>query len=63
MVINVKNLMCLVCEETDQEGIIILGSFICSDCEKRIVETSVDHEDYYGYLSKLKKIWALALSN
>lgn len=63
MVAGAKSSMCIICDETQQEGIIILGSFICSHCERKIVETSVEQEDYCSYFPKIKKIWAFALSN
>lgn len=53
---------CLVCEEEKPSGILILGSFICEECEKKIIETRVHEKEYCGYLHKLKKIWEFVLT-
>ncbi len=53
---------CLVCEQEKCSGIFVLGSFICDECEKKIIETRVHDDEYNGYLHKLKKIWEFVLT-
>ncbi|WP_347548172.1 sigma factor G inhibitor Gin [Pseudalkalibacillus hwajinpoensis] len=47
---------CLVCEETSIRGIHICGRFICHDCERKVIETDTNHENYQYYLEKLRKL-------
>lgn len=54
--------VCLICEEEKCSGIFILGSFICDECEKKIIETRGHEDEYCGYLHKLKKIWEFVLT-
>ncbi len=58
-----QNLKCLLCEESCQEGLVILGCLICYDCEEKIVRTRVSENDYILYMSKIKKIWEVAITN
>ncbi|MDO7788117.1 sigma factor G inhibitor Gin [Desulforamulus aquiferis] len=53
---------CILCGEKlrpHQYGaaVVILGSIICSGCEKRIVNLTCDDPDYEVYSRGLKKIW------
>ncbi|MGM8215735.1 sigma factor G inhibitor Gin [Bacillaceae bacterium W0354] len=46
---------CKICEEHKSEGIYLLVSFICSDCEKEILGTSPEEERYQYYVDRLKR--------
>lgn len=48
--------ICLVCEETKENGIHICNQFICTSCEEKLVQTDTDDERYGYYLEKLRKI-------
>lgn len=43
-----ENACCVICEKSNEEGIIILEQFICNSCEKEILITDVE-DDRYGY--------------
>ncbi len=51
--------VCMICErECDEhEGIKILSQFICTDCEKDIVNTNVDDDLYDYFVEKLRTLW------
>lgn len=46
---------CKICEEKKREGIYILVSFICSDCEKEILNTNPEDERYQYFVDRLKR--------
>lgn len=46
---------CIICSRGSSDGINILGSFICSECEKVIVNSDVDCVDYNEYKDLIKK--------
>ncbi|ABO48606.1 hypothetical protein Dred_0056 [Desulforamulus reducens MI-1] len=51
---------CVLCKAAVQEtniGIRILGKYICTSCEQKIINLSWDDPDYEAYKSGLKKIW------
>ncbi|AKP45429.1 MULTISPECIES: sigma factor G inhibitor Gin [Bacillus] len=48
--------ICIICENQKTEGIHILESFICTDCEKKMTSIETTHSDYSYYVQKLKKI-------
>ncbi len=59
-----QNLKCLLCEENCREAkrsLVILGCHICRDCEEKIVRARAGESDYALYMSKLKKIWEVAI--
>jgi hypothetical protein len=47
---------CIICEEMKYKGIHLYTRFICTDCEKDILQTETDDPKYHYYLKKLKKI-------
>ena len=49
--------ICIVCDRPKPEGIHICAEFICSDCEKEIVDTDVQDEKYPFFIHQLKRIW------
>ncbi|TFB21061.1 sigma-G inhibitor, Gin [Filobacillus milosensis] len=46
---------CKICEEWKNEGIYLLISFICSDCEKEILDTDPQDERYQYYIDRMKR--------
>ncbi|WP_418791292.1 sigma factor G inhibitor Gin [Phosphitispora sp. TUW77] len=40
-----------------QEGLNLLGGYICEECEKEIVNSSVDDKSYFLLKEKMKNIW------
>lgn len=60
---KVKGLLlprCAICEEVPNEGIkggyLINKSFVCSSCERRILDTEVGSPAYQEILELIKKI-------
>ncbi|HZG60896.1 MAG TPA: sigma factor G inhibitor Gin [Anoxybacillus sp.] len=47
---------CIICEQPKLKGIHLYTKFICSDCEKDIIQTDTDNPKYRFYLQQLKKI-------
>ncbi|EHL79720.1 sigma factor G inhibitor Gin [Bacillus smithii] len=47
--------ICIICENQKTEGIHVLESFICTDCEKKMTSIETTHSDYSYYVQKLKK--------
>ena len=47
---------CIVCETNKQLGIHLYTEFICTDCEKDMINTNTDDPKYQYYLKQLKKI-------
>lgn len=48
---------CSICGLPKTEGITILNSFICEECEGKIVAAEVGGKQYGEYLQKLKEVW------
>ncbi|GEL78283.1 sigma factor G inhibitor Gin [Tenuibacillus multivorans] len=46
---------CKICEEWKTEGIYLFISFICSNCEKEILETDPTDERYQYYVDRLRR--------
>jgi hypothetical protein len=49
---------CVICEQIKKEGIHLYTTFICTDCEKDIIQTETDDPKYQFYLQQLKKLTA-----
>ncbi|KRG12824.1 sigma factor G inhibitor Gin [Lederbergia galactosidilytica] len=47
---------CIICEKPQKHGIHLYTSFICTDCEKAMVQTSTQDPDYQFYIKQLKVI-------
>ena len=45
---------CVICNETKENGIVILQSFICANCENEMINTSTDDAQYKVYIEKLR---------
>jgi hypothetical protein len=47
---------CIICEEKKEKGIHLYTEFICTECERTMLQTEVKDPRYKFYLEKLKKI-------
>ncbi|KYD00947.1 sigma factor G inhibitor Gin [Heyndrickxia sporothermodurans] len=47
---------CIVCEQPKTLGIHLFASFICSDCEKDIIQTDTNDPKYKYYINQLKSV-------
>lgn len=52
-----KAKICLVCEQTQSEGIAILEQLICRRCEQEMIHCDVEDECYQFYINQLKKLY------
>jgi hypothetical protein len=48
--------MCIVCHSEKREGIHLLASFICRECEQHIVEAETDDPSYQYYVEQLREL-------
>ena len=48
--------LCVVCEKIKLDGIHLYKSFLCNECERNIIRTSIKDPEYKFYLERLKKI-------
>ena len=48
--------LCVVCEKIKLDGIHLYTSFLCNECERNIIRTSIKDPEYKFYLERLKKI-------
>jgi hypothetical protein len=47
---------CVICENHKPVGIHLYTSFICTDCEKDLIQTRTNDPKYKYFLKQLKKI-------
>lgn len=47
---------CIICEERKEKGIHLYTEFICTGCEKEMLQTDTADPKYSFYLQQLKKI-------
>ncbi|MDQ0158425.1 MULTISPECIES: sigma factor G inhibitor Gin [Alkalibacillus] len=45
---------CQVCDQWKAQGIYVLTNFICQSCERAIVQTNPEEEQYQYYVEKMK---------
>jgi hypothetical protein len=48
---------CMVCSQEKELGIRIFSHFLCTECEREIVNTDVGDARYSFYIDRMKKIW------
>lgn len=48
---------CIICGRISQEGLRVMGKFICSACEKRIANSKISDADYDKLRERLKELW------
>jgi hypothetical protein len=53
---------CFLCCSAAEKGIHLFNNFICSECEKKIVNSSGSEKSYGDYVEKIKQILSEALS-
>ncbi len=46
---------CVICNEPKQAGIYLYTSFICTDCEQKMIHTDPGDPAYKEFVDKLKK--------
>lgn len=51
-----SNKSCFICGDSNCDGIIVNGEMICRKCEKEIVNTKVEDNNYEAYKDKIKII-------
>ncbi|MCU9594307.1 sigma factor G inhibitor Gin [Caldibacillus thermolactis] len=47
---------CIICENEKRQGYYILSSFICKECEEKIVQTETNEQAYMFFVKQLGKI-------
>jgi hypothetical protein len=47
---------CVVCEQMKPKGIHLYTAFICTDCERDLIQTDTSDPRYKYFLKQLKKI-------
>ncbi|MEI5909598.1 sigma factor G inhibitor Gin [Bacillus spongiae] len=47
---------CIICSHQKEIGIHLYTSFICSDCEKEMINTETKDPSYHYYVQRLKVI-------
>jgi len=47
---------CVICGGLKRQGIHLYTSFICTDCERDLIQTDTTDPKYKFYLQKLKKV-------
>jgi len=57
---NVEQEYCLICERPVEEGLRILASLLCRECEQELLKLSVSDPRYNLYVDKLKDVIASA---
>lgn len=47
---------CVICEQLKPVGIHLYTSFICTECEKSMIDTDTSDPKYKYYVDKLRKV-------
>ncbi len=47
---------CVICEKKKHRGYYLYTSFICTECEKKLIETDTCDPRYHFYIKQLRKI-------
>lgn len=47
--------ICIICGKKKGSGIKVNNAFICSECEKEIINTEVENEKYYFFVKQMKE--------
>lgn len=48
---------CFICENESQDGIEVLGKFLCTSCQEKLINLSPFDESYDFYRRKMIDIW------
>ncbi|MGP4077956.1 sigma factor G inhibitor Gin [Halobacillus sp. K22] len=46
---------CSICSKETEQGIYLLRVYICTSCEKEMIETSADDPKYQFYVNQMSK--------
>ncbi|SHK09970.1 sigma factor G inhibitor Gin [Tepidibacter formicigenes] len=57
-----KEQICYICNEECEDGIEILGSYICKACEQEMINEDASELKMEYYRSKIKSLWRNNLS-
>ncbi|MGE8207440.1 sigma factor G inhibitor Gin [Heyndrickxia sp. NPDC080065] len=47
---------CIICDQSKERGFHLYTSFICSDCEKDIIQTDINDPKYRFFINQLKLV-------
>lgn len=47
---------CVICEQIKPKGIHLCALFICTECERELIQTETNHPKYKYFLKQLKKV-------
>ena len=47
---------CVICEDLKPRGIHLYTSFICTDCERDLIQTGTNDPKYKYFLKQLRKV-------
>ncbi|NLN41091.1 MAG: carnitine--CoA ligase [Clostridiales bacterium] len=47
---------CCMCKKITKANLILKNNNICEDCEKKIIGTKTDHQDYLKYKEGIKRL-------
>lgn len=47
---------CVICEQIKPKGIHLYTMFICTECEKELIQTETSNPKYKYFLQQLKKV-------
>lgn len=47
---------CVICDQLKPKGIHLYTSFICTECERDLIQTETSNPKYKFFLNQLKKI-------
>lgn len=48
---------CFICEQQSEDGIEVLGKFLCTNCQEKLIDLSPFDESYDFYKQKMIDIW------
>ncbi|MGH2332214.1 sigma factor G inhibitor Gin [Thermoanaerobacter mathranii] len=48
---------CFICEQQSEDGIEVLGKFLCTSCQEKLIDLSPFDESYDFYKQKMIDIW------
>jgi hypothetical protein len=51
-----KGETCVICEQVKPIGIHLYTSFICTECERGMIDTDTSDPNYKFYVDKLRKV-------
>lgn len=55
-----KSRTCLYCKsrgDENNQGLVVLDTFICFDCEQQMIKSNCQEASYPDYINGIKKMW------